>query len=411
MSPCRGFKQNVISLSKGWQYAISMKHDGIVLTRTQWRQYEVLTKANDGILTVAEAAQILELSERQIQRLKKKVREGGAAALIHGNTGNKSRAKVSHEQKADILNIKRNETYKSANITHFAELLDEHHDIHLSRSTVRRILLSGNEKSPLTRRRFKLHKRRKRRPQQGLLLQTDATHYQWFKGDSKYYALHGAIDDATSQLTALYMTRNECLNGYFQMLGISIRNFGIPCSIYADRHTIFQSPNKSKAEIDGSVPVNDTQLGRALGELGIGLIAARSPQAKGRIERLWQTLQSRLPVEFAIRSIADLDAANIFLEKYIYTFNSTFAVEPEKSDNMFRNLPYNLMLEHILCPKTARIVDNGGVFSFKNRTYKLIGKNSSTVPPRATIQVLETLSGGIMAQYREHIFEVEVLGK
>jgi transposase len=388
-----------------------MEHKGIALTREQWRQYEVLSKANDGILTVATAAQILGFSERQIQRLKKKVREGGAAALIHGNVGNKSRSKSSPEQKAEILKLKRNEAYGTANFTHFTELLDEHHDIRLSKSSVRRILLSGNEKSPLTRRRFKPHRTRKRRPQQGLLLQTDATPYQWFKGDSKYYALHGAIDDATNQLTALYMTKNECLDGYFAMLGISIRNFGIPCSIYADRHTIFQSPNKSKAEIDSSSPVNDTQFGRALAELGIGLIAARSPQAKGRVERLWQTLQSRLPVEFAVRGITDVDAANIFLAKYIYAFNGTFAVEPENSDNMFRKPPDDIVLEHVLCAKTARIVDNGGVFSFKNRKYKLIGQNSRLVPPRATIQVLETQYRDIKAQYREFVLDVDVIEK
>jgi transposase InsO family protein len=197
----------------------------------------------------------------------------------------------------------------------------------------------------------------------------DATPYAWFSGDRGMCALHGAIDDATGQVTGLYMTKNECLHGYFETLRRTIENFGIPVSAYADRHTIFQSPNAKRHEIDASIPMNDTQFGRALKELGTTLIAARSPQAKGRVERLWGTLQDRLRVEFGIHGVKTVDEANAFLETYIYDFNARFAVEPENAQNAFRKPCENENIDHILCVKEKRAIDAGGVFSYGNKSF------------------------------------------
>lgn len=262
-------------------------------------------------------------------------------------------------------------------------------------------LSSHGFKSPKTRRRYKPHRRRSRKPQAGLLLQIDATSHRWFKNDRKSYSLHGSIDDATGQITSLFMTKNECLLGYFQMLHDTICNFGIPVSIYADRHTIFQSPNSSKADIDSNVNCNDTQFARALKELGIELIPARSPQAKGRIERLWQTLQSRLPIEFDINGISDVTSANQFLKQYIYEFNSQFAVEPKDSQSLFVPVDNSINLDYILCSKNSRKVDSGGVSSFKGKSFKLPNNEyTKNIYAGTSIDVLSSPSFGIMAQYR-----------
>jgi hypothetical protein len=141
------------------------------------------------------------------------------------------------------------------------------------------------------------------------------------------------------------------------------------CSIYADRHTIFQSPNKEKAVISPSIKVQDTQFARCLKELSIQLIAARSPQAKGRIERLWQTLQDRLVVEFAIRNISTIDVANEFLSTYIYGFNSEFAVEPADSYSMFLPPDPCINLDYILCVKEIRSVDADGCHWHNKNTH------------------------------------------
>ena len=371
-------------------------------------RYEVLLKANAGILTVKEAAEALGISERQVQRLKKEVKESGAAALIHGNTRGHSNNCISEEVRAEIVRLKQTKPYKSCNFNHFMDLLAEHHSIEIGYTTLYRILTEAELKSPKKRRRYKPHRRRKRRPQAGMLIQTDATPHPWFDGDKKKYALHGGIDDATGQITGLYMCRNECLQGYFEMLRRTISNYGIPQSLYADRHTIFQSPNRGKEDIDPSVPINDTQFGRCLNELSVQLIAARSPQAKGRVERLWQTLQSRLPVEFAIRGITTVEEANAFLERYIYDFNSQFAVEPEDAESVFRKLPEGKNLEHILCLKEQRSVDAGGIFSYGGKQFKVCDEHFGwLLPPRAKVNVLLSSVFGIKVEYRGIVYEVE----
>jgi transposase len=384
-----------------------MKQDVITMTRKQLNILDIINKANAGFITVKEAAQSTGLSERQIQRLKKEVRQEGAAALVHKNSLKIPHNKIPDEITAKILAMKRTPPFDRANFNHFKELVYEHAGIEISYSSLYRLLKSEGIDSPKKRRRFKPHRRRKRRPQAGLLLQVDATPFAWFDKDRKQYSLHGAIDDATGQITGLYMCKHECLQGYFEMLQRTVSNFGIPVSIYADRHTIFQSPNKAKAVFDSSITVNDTQLGRALKELSVELIAARSPQAKGRIERLWATLQDRLPVEFAIRDITTIDAANEFLKTYIYAFNSEFAVEPQDSDNMFVKADESLNIDYILCIKQTRIIDSGGVISYNGKSFKITETvHSGMIPPNAKVNVLLSTRFGVKVEYRTIIFDV-----
>jgi transposase len=364
-------------------------------------------KAVAGVLTVGEAAEALGLSERQIKRLKRKYKEEGAAAFVHKNSLRTPAHKLPEETADKIVGIKRSEPYKDCNIKHFQELLAELHGIEISYGALHGLLKARGIHSPQTRRRFKPHRRRKRRAQAGLLLQVDATPFAWFSGDKRRYALHGAIDDATGQITGLCMSKNECLQGYFEMMRRTTKNYGIPVSVYADRHTIFQSPNKAKAEIDPKINVNDTQFGRCLRELGVTLIAARSPQAKGRIERLWGTLQNRLPTEFAIRGITTIDAANEFLETYVYAFNSEFAVEPEDRDNMFSKPKEGTDIDGILCVKEQRTIDSGGVFSYGGKSFKVLETVSSGIVPKgARINVLVSPLFGIRIEYRRIVFDV-----
>lgn len=377
------------------------------MTRKQLNKLDIINKANSGFLTVAEAASALGLSERQVQRLKKEVRELGPAAVVHKNSLQPAHNALPSATLDEIISLKKSDLYEAANFCHFREILSEHHGIEVSYSTLHSILLNANINSPMKRRRFKPHRRRKRRPQAGLLLQVDATPFAWFKGDGKKYSIHGAIDDATGQITALYMCKNECLHGYFEMLRSTIHNYGIPMSLYADRHTIFQSPTKEKAIIDPSIKVNDTQFGRCLRELSVELIPARSPQAKGRIERLWKTLQSRLPVEFSIRGISTIDGANKFLETYIYAYNSQFAVEPSLADSMFHKPSEGMNIDYVLCVKEDRTVDAGGIFSFSRKSFKVEeGAYSGMIPPNARCKVLTSPKFGIKLQYRGIAFNV-----
>jgi transposase len=387
-----------------------MKTGVISLTREQHVRLDVINKANAGFITVREAAEKLGISERQVQRLKKEVREDGPAAMIHKNTNRTPAHALSEETKKRILSIRRNPGYKNSNFKHFQELLETMHGISISYSALRSLLSSEDIKSPKTRRRFKPHRRRKRRPQAGSLVQFDASPYDWLS-DGSNLELHGGIDDATGQATGLYLCKNECMLGYHEVMRRMIGVYGVPDAIYADRHTIFRSPNADKAKAIDAPPglkAHETQFGRALSELGIQIIAARSPQAKGRVERLWATLQSRLPVELEIRGIKDIDAANEFLKDYIFAFNSEFAVEPEDSDSAFLPLGEGRVLDHILCVKETRTLDGGQVFSYGNRRYQIEkSAYSDWLPPKAEITVMASPHIGIKAAYRSYVFETK----
>ena len=231
----------------------------------------------------------------------------------------------------------------------------------------------------------------------------DATPYEWF-GEKNKFTLHGGIDDATGKIVGLYMTKNECLQGYFETTRQVIELNGIPLGIYADRHTIFRSPTADKLTVEEQLAgkqIVDTQFGRAVKELGITLIAARSPQAKGRIERLWETLQSRLVIEFRIHKIKTVHEANVFLTGYIPKFNEQFGVEPEQSEKAY--VPTTLDLDFILCVKETRVVDNGGVFSFRGKLWKLL---SEDVPGKTRIEVIASAVKGIVALYKGNVIPV-----
>jgi len=379
------------------------------MSQKQLNKFAVISKVIDGQLTNAEAAESLGISERQVIRLKKGIIAEGAAFLIHKNTNRKPAHALENNLVNKIVVLKQSEDYQGANFLHFQELLERQEGIKISYSALRSTLIQANIVSPKKRRRFKPHRRRKRKAQAGLLIQMDATPFEWF-GETDKFCLHGAIDDATGQIVGLYMTKNECLHGYWETTRQILLRHGIPVSIYADRHAIFLSQNAGKLSVEDQLAgkvVNDTQFGRAMSELGVTLIPARSPQAKGRVERLWETLQSRLPVEFAIARISTIDQANAFLESYIDAFNEHFSVAPVDAEPAFRTLSSNIDIDTVLCVKMKRVIDSGSAFSFYNRHFILNPTNRALLPPRkASITVLVSPRFGIKAQYHNTVFEV-----
>ncbi len=364
----------------------------------------------DSSFTIAQAAEAMGLSERHVKRLKGEYKKNGIDALVHKNIGRSPAHALSEELRNRIIELKCSTLFQKANFNHFKEILGrDRYGINLSYSTLHGILTSAGIKSPKTRRPAKKHRRRKRKAYEGLMLQIDASPFDWFN-DGQEYSLHGAIDDATGKIVALYMCKNECLQGYFEVMRLVISNNGIPVSLYADRHTIFLSPKDGKLSIEEQlqgVQVKDTQFGRAVKQLGITLIKARSAQAKGRIERLWETLQSRLPIEFALENITTIDAANAFLQQYIKEYNSLFAVEAEQTEQSYREVSPALNIDNILCIIEKRNFDNGGVFSFYNRSFKIVSTRPETVLPyRGKIDVLVSPTFGVRAAFAGIVYDV-----
>jgi len=379
-----------------------------LMTQKQLNRYVVLEKLIQGLISTAEAACALGLSERHILRLKKGVLEQGTSFLIHKNKGTKPPHAIPQDVAQKIVDLKGSEIYEKANFAHFREMLSEYEQIEISYSALYTLLKKAGLQSPKKRRKRKPHHRRKRKPQEGLLAQLDASPHDWL-GIGERLTLHGSIDDATGKVGALYLTKHECLQGYFEIMRFMALHVGLPASIYSDRHSIFQSPVKDKLTIEEQLAgkkVNPTQFGRAMEELGVTMISARSPQAKGRIERLWETLQSRLPVEFKRLHIKTLDEANAFLTRYIHKFNEQFAVTPVDYESAYRKVPLNLSLDHILCIVQKRSYDHGGVFSFYNKHFKIqSSKELPSLPPKARVDVLISPHFGIKVSYKGAFYE------
>ena len=346
------------------------------------------------------------MSERQIIRLRKGVSEKGQDAVRHGNKGRPPSTTINEKNRQQIVGLYK-EKYYGANFQHFSELLAENEGIRASTPTIKSILNAAGIISPKVKRKPKKHIRRKRREYEGSLVQTDATAHDLF-GTGETSCLHGIVDDATGKILGLYITKNECLEGYFAVFEQMIENFGIPASVYADRHTIFVSPKTDKLTVEdelAGIQVNDTQLGRAIRELGVTLIKARSPQAKGRIERLWGTLHDRLVIEFRINGVTRAEEANRFFNGYIPRYNRRFAVETAEATSLF--VLNNYDLTGILCIREKRKLDAGGAFSFYGHYFVINGD----IPPKTQIEIAAHREKGIFALYKGQRYAVSRIDK
>jgi transposase len=268
----------------------------VTLSIEEQKRLFLVTEVEAGRATGREAASLLGLSTRQFRRLIAAFRKEGAAGLAHGNRGRQSPMKTPDEVCQRVWALARGE-YSDYNDTHFTEKLTEVHGIDLSRSTVRRLRRAIGQGSPRKRRAPHHRKRRDRYSQAGMLLQLDGSTHDWLEGRGPHLTLIAAIDDATGQVPYALFREEEDAAGYFELMLAISHSHGLPQAVYSDRHTIFQSPKKAtlQQKLAGERP--RSQFGRLMDELGIELIAALSPQAKGRIERLFGTLQDRLTKE------------------------------------------------------------------------------------------------------------------
>lgn len=360
--------------------------------------------------TVKQVANILGISERRVKQLKKEVKENGVKSIQHGNRGRKPKNAIPIEMKEKILQLRSSYEYEVSNFKHFQELLQERENIKISYSALYKILKNAGIKSPKKHRKTKLHHRRKRKSAEGMMLQADGTPFDWFENGEKY-SLHGFIDDATGKITGLYMCKNECLLGYLEVLRQTLENFGIPISLYPDKYSVFFPPKKVDDHITIEEQLNGrqkgiTQFGRIVEELGIEMFPASTPQAKGRIERLWETLQSRLVTEFRINKITTIQSANQFLIDYIKKYNSQFSIQSEDKNSVFLKLPKRYNLDELLCVRFERTIDNAGVFSINNSKFQILDKN---LPPKTKIQIYLSQKIGMIVKSNNKIYDVQPL--
>jgi len=378
----------------------------LTLSQKQRMRLKVICMYSEGRITRKKVAETLGLSERQVTRMRKEYERLGDESMIHKNSGRTPSNALCRPLKERVTEIYGLPAYEGVNHTHFKEILLDDHDIDISYTSLCRILKSSGNESPLKKRQPARRKKRKRKEHPGELIQVDASPFEWLGGNQKY-SLHGAIDDATGEIVGLYMANNECLFGYFEIMRQCIEDFGVPQSLYSDMHAIFRSPKTDKLSVEELIngkTVNLTQFGRSMYELGIDIISAKSPQAKGRVEKLWATLQGRLPVEFRKRRITNTADANLFLLEYRSHFAKLFAVKPE-ADPLYVPFPSNASLDNFLCIKHERKVDNTCVFSFTNRAFKIDTKGYPLISKGSTVMVYISPRFGIKAEYLGNVYE------
>jgi transposase len=379
-----------------------MEEGGLVLKAKDEQRIEVLLRVEAGHLSVVEAAGLLRIGERQVRRLLVSYRQQGPRGVVHGNRGRPPAHAVSDELRQRIQSLATGH-YAGVNHSHLAELLAEREGIVIPRSTLSDILREANIRSPRPQRRRSRHRsRRERYPQEGMLLQIDASHHDWLQGRGPRMVILAVIDDATGKVPAARFHDTEDGRGYFLLLRDLCRKTGVPLAIYSDKHSIFWPTQGETLKEQLAGRRSSTQFGRAMSELGIQLIAAHSPQAKGRVERLWGTFQDRLVSELRIAGITTMEEANAYLPGFLARFNRTFAVDAATPGSAYGPRRKAAELEHILCFKHERVVSKDNLVKLDQVVLQLLPGPKRLGYSQATVTIHESL---------EHRFTVHYQGR
>ena len=363
------------------------------------RRIEVLIRVEAGLLSATEAAGLLGVSDRQARRLAAAYRAEGPRGVVHGNRG-RPPAHALPEELRDRVRALATGRYAGVNHTHLAELLAEREGIQLPRSTLADILREVGVRSPRPQKRRSKHRsRRERYPQEGMLLQIDASHHDWLQGRGPRLALLGVIDDATSKVAGARFHETEDARGYLLLLREVCRKVGVPHAIYSDKHSVFWPTRGETLQEQLAGRRSPTQFGRAMAELGVQLIAAHSPQAKGRIERLWGTLQDRLVSELRLANVTTIEEANAFLPAFLARCNRTFAVAPQTPGSAYRQRLGAAELDRTLCFKHERVVGKDNIVRLDQVILQILPGPNRLGYARATVAIHESLDHRFSVHY------------
>jgi len=376
----------------------------ITLNTREQTRVRVLTMVIEGRCTSGEAASLVQLSERQLLRLKKGLREQGPAAFAHGNRGRRPRHAIADQLRKEVIELATS-LYRDYNHTHLQEELEERHSISLSRRSVTRILTAAGLRSPRKRRARKHRSRRPRMPQEGMLLQVDGSNHDWLEGRGPRLVLIGAVDDATGDPVHAVFREHEDAAAYFLLLRDSIRRKGVPLAWYSDRHGIFQHNGKEPWTLAEELAGRrqPTQVARALEQLGINLILANSPQAKGRVERLWETLQDRLVKELRRADACSLAEANHILKTFLPRFRKRFARKPAEPQSAYRPLPPGTDLAAVCSFHYFRRVANDNTVRLEERLVQIPPGPGGRSYAGCRVQLQERLDGSLAVVYQGRV--------
>jgi transposase len=340
----------------------------ISLTMQDEKRLELIQRVYRSELTVVQAAFVMGVSERQCYRVKAQVGKVGAKGVVHGNRGRRCKRKTKEKTVGRVVELARGK-YQGFNDHHLTEKLKEQEQIDLSREKVRRILRAEGIASPRKRRGIKHRSRRERRASEGMMLQVDGSPHDWLQGRGPPLCLIGAIDDATNKVMGAFFTQAESSWGYFTLFSDTFRQYGLPQSIYSDCHSVFWTDREATIDEQLLNKRPTTEVGRGLEELGVTLILAHSPQAKGRIERLWNTFQDRLVSELRLARAKTVEQATVVLDRYLPVHNRKFSM-PATAEPAWRKVS-SLQIERALCFKQQRTVAKDNTVTFEGTVLQI----------------------------------------
>ncbi|MCG2722610.1 MAG: ISNCY family transposase [Thermodesulfovibrionales bacterium] len=344
------------------------REDIIILRQKELRRLHVIHKVLQGELRYSTAAELASLSERQIRRILRRIQQEGDEGIRHKSRGRQSNRKIPLKLKDRIIGLYR-EKYQGFGPTLTAEKLFEMDGIPVSKETIRTFLIESGDWQK--GRKHRKHRQwRQRKEHRGEMVQMDGSHHDWFEGRGPWCVLMAYIDDATGRVYGRFYE----YEGTIPAMDSSkryMRKYGLPLRLYLDKHTTYKSTAKPtiEEELQGLAPMS--QFERAMKELAVDVIHAHSPQAKGRIERLFGTLQDRLVKEMRLRSVSTIEEANRFLQEYLPIYNRKFSVKAVSKEDMHRPVPKGIDLEQILCIRTERTVKNDNTIAYERKLYQI----------------------------------------
>lgn len=358
---------------------------------------DVLLKAMAKKITWWEAAEIIGVTDRTMRRWREKMEEYGYTGLADRRKGKESDRRVPVAQVEEVLRLYR-QVYFDLNIRHFHEKLQEEHSIKLSYTWVQKAL-QGSGLVAKGRARKKHRRRRERRPLPGMMLHIDGSKHQWF-GDDRWYDLIVILDDATSEIYYAQLVEEESTKTVMEGLCEVILQYGLFCSLYSDRGSHFFVTVKAGEKVDKNRP---TQVGRAMKELGVQMIPAYSPQARGRSERSFGTWQGRLPQELRLAGIITPEGANQFLRaRYIAEFNNKFTVKAAEEGTAFQPTT-RTDLEWVFTVQTERVVAKDNTVAIKDRDWQLDKCQFRSSLAGCTVMIHEHLDGNVSIRYGPNV--------
>lgn len=367
--------------------------DMVTMSQEELKRLSVIHKAIDGRITQVEAGGILNISDRQVRRIIVRIDKDGDKGVVHRSRGRPSHNAIDARIKNKALKLCR-AAYEGFGPTLASEKLFERDKIKISRETLRQWL--KHEKLSYGDRKKRPHRQwRERKSHYGQMVQMDGSHHDWFEGRGPWCVLMGYIDDATGIPFAKFCPYEGSLTAMDSFKGY-IRKHGIPLSVYLDKHSTYKSTKKRtiEDELNNIDPLS--QFGRVLGELGVELIHANSPEAKGRIERLFETFQDRVVKEMRLRKIGSIEAANKFMDCYLPVFAKRFGVPAAKKGDLHRPLPKGIDLDRILCVKTERTLNNDFTIAHDKKLYQILDNT-----PAKKVTVEEHVDGSMIVRYKD----------